>query len=173
MKSRPASSSATLVIQSSWGDLKVEVRCGAIIACALPFVEGEREAPRLLGAKLMVESPADRATLVASEQFIRQLFAGKKARRPRVELPPATAFVQSIWRALMDIPHGETRSYGELATIVGHAGAARAAGSACGANQIPLFVPCHRVLGSGGALGGFSSGLAWKPFLLRCEGVEL
>ena len=171
MKSAPVPSVATLVIGSSWGDLRVEVRNGAITACSLPYVETEREAPCLLRTKVVAENAADRAVLDAADQFIRRMFAGQKARRPRVQLPSATPFVRSVWQALLDIPHGETRSYGELAELVGHARAARAAGSACGANQIPLFVPCHRVLGRGGALGGFSSGLAWKPFLLRCEGV--
>lgn len=67
-----------------------------------------------------------------------------------------TAFQQRVWAALQAIPAGETRSYGDLATALGSS--ARAVGQANGANPIPIFIPCHRVLASGGALGGYSGG---------------
>jgi O-6-methylguanine DNA methyltransferase len=82
-----------------------------------------------------------------------------------------TPFQQQIWKALLQIPPGRTRTYGELAADAGHPGAARAVGSACGANPIPVLVPCHRVVPSGGGLGGFSGGLGWKETLLRREGA--
>jgi O-6-methylguanine DNA methyltransferase len=88
---------------------------------------------------------------------------------PPLDLSRGTAFQQRVWRALLKIPAGETRSYGEIAEAVGAPGAARAVGAACGANPIPVIVPCHRVLAAGKKLGGFSAGLKWKRLLLERE----
>jgi methylated-DNA-[protein]-cysteine S-methyltransferase len=90
---------------------------------------------------------------------------------PPLDLSRGTAFQQRVWRALLQIPAGETRSYGEIAEAVDAPGAARAVGAACGANPIPVIVPCHRVLAAGKKLGGFSAGLKWKQLLLEREGV--
>lgn len=90
---------------------------------------------------------------------------------PPLDLSAGTAFQRRVWAALRQIACGETRSYGELARLVGNAGAARAVGNACGANPIPVLIPCHRVLAARHRLGGFSSGLRWKRKLLRREGV--
>ncbi len=105
---------------------------------------------------------------------LRAALAGKSAGRlPPFDWRGATEFQQSIWRALLRIPTGRTSTYAELAAAAGHPRAVRAAGSACGANPIPVLVPCHRVVASGGKLGGFSGGLDWKRRLLAREGVEL
>jgi methylated-DNA-[protein]-cysteine S-methyltransferase len=74
-------------------------------------------------------------------------------------------------RAIARIPYGQTRSYTEIATSAGNERAVRAAGTACGSNPIPIVVPCHRVLRSGGALGGYGGGLPMKEALLEMEGV--
>ncbi len=92
------------------------------------------------------------------------------------ELPPldvriGTEFQQRVWEELLRIPAGHSRSYGELARTLRKPGAARAVGSACGANPIPLLIPCHRVLAADGRLGGFSGGLEWKRRLLAVEGI--
>lgn len=79
-------------------------------------------------------------------------------------------FQRRVWEALRAIPFGETASYGEIARRIGAPKAARAVGAACGANAIALAVPCHRVLGAKGALGGFRWGLARKRDLLAREG---
>lgn len=89
-------------------------------------------------------------------------------------LPPldesGTAFQRAVWRALRAIPPGVTRTYAEVTRLVGRsAGAARAVGQACGANPIPVLTPCHRVVASGGRLGGFSGGRTWKRRLLALE----
>jgi methylated-DNA-[protein]-cysteine S-methyltransferase len=76
-----------------------------------------------------------------------------------------------VLHAIAAIPYGETRSYTEMATIAGNERAVRAAGTACGSNPVPLVVPCHRVLRSGGALGGYGGGLPMKQALLELEGV--
>jgi methylated-DNA-[protein]-cysteine S-methyltransferase len=80
-------------------------------------------------------------------------------------------FRRKVLRAIARIPYGQTRSYTQMATSAGNERAVRAAGSACGTNPIPLVVPCHRVLRSGGALGGYGGGLPMKEELLRLEGV--
>jgi methylated-DNA-[protein]-cysteine S-methyltransferase len=81
---------------------------------------------------------------------------------------PGTAFQRRVWRALEDIPSGQTRSYGELARLLGSS--ARAVGRACAANPVCLIVPCHRVVGADGALTGFAFGEAIKRRLLEHEG---
>jgi O-6-methylguanine DNA methyltransferase len=80
-----------------------------------------------------------------------------------------TPFQLAVWRALTTIPYGETRAYQEIAYVIGHPRAARAVGSANGANRIPLMVPCHRVIESNGGLGGFGQGLDAKRALLAFE----
>jgi O-6-methylguanine DNA methyltransferase len=94
--------------------------------------------------------------------------------KPAAALPPldlrsGTAFQQQIWCALQKIRTGKTATYSEVAASVRRPKAARATGSACGANPIPLLIPCHRVLAAGGKLGGFSGGLDWKRKLLQRE----
>jgi methylated-DNA-[protein]-cysteine S-methyltransferase len=80
-------------------------------------------------------------------------------------------FRQRVLRAINRIPYGQTRSYTEMARKAGNERAVRAAGSACGSNPIPLVVPCHRVLRTSGALGGYGGGLPMKHGLLELEGV--
>jgi methylated-DNA-[protein]-cysteine S-methyltransferase len=80
-----------------------------------------------------------------------------------------TDFQQRVWSALLEIPYGETRSYGELAHQVGRPGAARAVGMANGHNPIAIIVPCHRVIGASGALTGYGGGLPRKRALLQLE----
>jgi O-6-methylguanine DNA methyltransferase len=87
-------------------------------------------------------------------------------------LSGATPFQAKVWAALRRIPAGGTQSYGQVAATVGAPKAARAVGGACGANPVPLLIPCHRVLASGGGLGGFSGGRRWKRKLLGVEKCE-
>ncbi len=80
-------------------------------------------------------------------------------------------FRRRVLRAIARIPYGQTRSYTEMAKRAGNERAMRAAGTACGSNPIPLVVPCHRVLRTSGALGGYGGGLPMKEGLLRLEGI--
>jgi methylated-DNA-[protein]-cysteine S-methyltransferase len=93
------------------------------------------------------------------------------------KLPPlvltGTEFQKSVWREMLKIPFGKTKSYGEVAKAIGRPKAVRAVGGACGANSIPVLVPCHRVLAANNKIGGFGSGLGWKCKLLELEGVDL
>jgi len=86
-----------------------------------------------------------------------------------LDLGNATPFRRSVWSALLEIPYGETVSYGELAGRLGLPAAARAVGAANGSNPISIIVPCHRVIGSNGALTGYAGGLDRKRYLLRHE----
>ena len=96
-------------------------------------------------------------------------FAGQ---RRCFDLPLAaqgTPFQHTVWQALADIPYGEVRSYGDIALTIGKPTAVRAVGSANGRNPLPIVVPCHRVIGSNGALTGFAGGLPAKKLLLQLE----
>lgn len=107
-------------------------------------------------------------------QALKSALAGKKPRRlPPLDLSAGTPFQQQVWRQLGSIPPGRTLSYSQVAGGIGRPKAARAVGGACGANPVPILVPCHRVLAAGGRLGGFSGGLHWKRCLLAREGVRL
>ena len=87
--------------------------------------------------------------------------------------PAGTDFQRRVWFAMAEIPYGQTRTYGELAKTTGSV--ARAVGGACGKNPIPIILPCHRVMGSGGKLTGFSGGAGAesKAYLLRLEGAMI
>jgi methylated-DNA-[protein]-cysteine S-methyltransferase len=105
---------------------------------------------------------------------LQQYAAGKPVYwRVPIDLSAGTDFQQSVWRALTKIPRGETRSYGWVAKQVGKPGASRAVGTACGANPVPVVVPCHRVIASDGSIGGFGGGLPMKRRLLALEAVGL
>ncbi len=98
-----------------------------------------------------------------------EYFAGV---REKFDLPLAlegTDFQRQVWRALVAIPYGETRSYGELAAELGRPGASRAVGRANATNPIPIVIPCHRVIGADGSLTGFGGGLPAKRRLLELE----
>ena len=93
------------------------------------------------------------------------------------QLPPLalnghTAFRRKVWGEMQRIPLGRTVSYADLASRIGQPNAARAVGGACGANPIPLIIPCHRVLAARQKLGGFSGGLEWKRKLLTIENLS-
>lgn len=92
---------------------------------------------------------------------------------PPLDISCGTEFQQAVWKALLSIRCGETRTYGELARDLGNPGASRAVGAACGANPIPVIIPCHRVLAANHKIGGFSGGMEWKYRLLAIEGVLL
>jgi methylated-DNA-[protein]-cysteine S-methyltransferase len=110
----------------------------------------------------------------AGRTLLRELglyLSGKPVKFTVPIAPEGTAFRKRIWRAMRAIRWGKTATYGQLARRAGSPRAARAAGSACGANRIVIINPCHRVVASNG-IGGFGSGLAWKRRLLQLEGHE-
>lgn len=100
-----------------------------------------------------------------------EYFAGTRRAFEQPIRPEGTEFQRLVWRELLAIPFGATRTYGELASALDRPGASRAVGAANGANPIPILVPCHRVVAAGGGLGGYSAGLERKRRLLELEGV--
>ena len=118
----------------------------------------------------MVEDP-DHPILVETERQLRAYFAGR-LRTFTVPLDfTGTTFQKNVWAALLTIPFGETRSYAEIARQIGKPAAVRAVGAANGRNPISIIAPCHRVIGSSGALTGFAGGLMAKQRLLEMERV--
>ncbi|HEX8616434.1 MAG TPA: methylated-DNA--[protein]-cysteine S-methyltransferase [Thermoanaerobaculia bacterium] len=104
---------------------------------------------------------------------LREYFAGTRKTFDIELAPKGTPFQLDVWKALCDIPYGETITYAELARRIGRPNAVRAVGAANGANPIPVIVPCHRVIGSNGTLTGYGGGIAHKQFLLALEGRRL
>lgn len=100
-----------------------------------------------------------------------EYFAGERRRFDLTLAPRGTEFQRRVWRALREIPYGQTISYGELARRIGNPSASRAVGLANGANPLPIIVPCHRVIGADGSLTGFGGGLPIKRKLLALEGA--
>ena len=116
-----------------------------------------------------LEEKADHPVLVETERQLGEYFAGE---RRAFDVPlsfAGTDFQKRVWAALLAIPFGETRSYGEIADQLGAPGASRAVGAANGRNPISIIAPCHRVVGSNGKLTGFAGGLEAKAFLLDLE----
>jgi methylated-DNA-[protein]-cysteine S-methyltransferase len=107
----------------------------------------------------------------ATTALARALQGQKPETLPPLDCASGTEFQRRVWRVLRKIRPGQTCSYAEVAREVGNPKAVRAVGGACGANPIPVFVPCHRVLAANHRLGGFSGGLDWKRTLLAREGV--
>lgn len=124
---------------------------------------------RLPGEK---EPAGERATTPILKKAATQISEYLAGRRMEVNIPIAldgTEFAMKVWKEMSAIPYGEVRTYGELAQVVGPPGAARAVGQACNRNPIPIIVPCHRVVGTGGKLTGYAGGLALKERLLELE----
>lgn len=100
---------------------------------------------------------------------LQEYFAGTRRAFDLPLAPSGTPFQRDVWNALLDIPYGETRSYGEVARRIGRPKAVRAVGAANGANPLPVVVPCHRVIGADGSLTGYGGGIARKRKLLALE----
>ena len=149
----------TIAIQTRLGVMRVTYAPDGLIRLELG-----RHSRRTSGAKPV---PA----FVA--RFSRQLQAYARGRcvpwRVPLALTTGTPVQRKVWRALRAIPHGKTRSYTWVARKIGRPRAVRAVGAACGANPVPIVIPCHRVVRADGSLGGFSAGLSWKRRLLRLE----
>lgn len=110
--------------------------------------------------------------LVETERQLDEYFAGKR-KKFSVKLDfVGTEFQNKVWQALLAIPFGQTKTYGQIAKELGNAKAMRAVGAANGKNPISIIAPCHRVIGSTGKLTGFAGGLKAKAHLLELEGVR-
>lgn len=128
----------------------------------------ENDDPRRVRLGEVVEDN-EKPVLLETERQLNEYFVGK---RDRFDIPldfQGTEFQRSVWQQLLEIPFGETRSYGQLAEKLGNVNACRAVGAANGKNPIAIIAPCHRVIGSTGKLTGFAGGLEAKAHLLDLE----
>lgn len=155
-------SRASLIFDSPIGPIGVTAVDDAVVRLELgppPAAAGGSAAARALCRRVRAEL---------------QAYLAGRLRAFTVPLRPVGSdFQQRAWQALCAIPYGATASYGAIATALGDPGLSRAVGAACGANPIPLIIPCHRVTASGGGLGGFAYGPAVKRWLLDLESPQL
>jgi methylated-DNA-[protein]-cysteine S-methyltransferase len=134
------------------------------------WFDAQRHHPGAIDAPLL-RADAD-AVLAQTAALLADYFAGRPLPTELHGLPLApqgTDFQQAVWRALRQIPSGQSRSYGELAAALGRNEGARAVGAAVGRNPISVLVPCHRVLGADGSLTGYAGGVERKQALLALE----
>ena len=140
--------------------------------CAVSLADSDAELERFLRGEFpAAELARDDAGLAAwLAELVRQVDGG-----PHADLPidvRATAFQRRVWEELRKIPRGETRTYAELAEAIGEPTAARAVARACATNPAAVVIPCHRVVGSDGALRGYRWGVRRKKALLAAEQRE-
>ncbi len=156
-----------LAVPSPIGTLVIEASDDALVSLRLPAPGNGRGVPTLDA----IDGNGHRNPLGDAAAQLEEYFAG---RRRRFDLPfvlSGTPFQCDVWRSLADIPYGTTVSYAELAEMVGRPTAFRAVGQANGSNPLPIVLPCHRVVASGGGIGGYGGGLPVKRKLLSLEGA--
>jgi len=146
-------------ISTSWGDIVVQLQDGKVVGCTLPYLADEPAVPFSVSNR----------SRNAVGKFISDTFHGRPASVPPIGELKGSAFQKKVWLALTKITAGETKSYSTVAVAIGKPRACRAVANACGRNPVPLFIPCHRVIGSDGKLHGFSAGTPWKRLLLSIE----
>ena len=130
----------------------------------------------VVSVRLTSESPPENLSDSTMHPVISQLqeyFSGIRKDFDLTLAPKGTPFQKLVWRELMNIPYGQTRTYGEIAAAIKKPGAARAVGMACNKNPIWLLIPCHRVVGKSGSLTGYAGGLPMKHALLELEQAYL
>ena len=153
-----------ITVPSPLGALRLCAREGALVGV---YFEGHRPPPRFAPDAL---ARVDEPVLVQARAELAEYLAGA---RTRFEVPIAiehgTPFERAVWSALTTIPHGERISYAELARRIDRPRAVRAVGAANGRNPLSIVLPCHRVVGAGGALTGYAGGLERKAWLLDHE----
>ena len=170
-RGREADCIVTTTVASPIGPLLIGATAKAI--CLLEFDSGrsrERQLARLERRFQCPILPGDNEHLERLKGELSEYFAGN-LRRFAVPLSyPGTPFQMAVWNRLRRIPYGQTVSYEQVATDIGHPGAQRAVGTANGSNRIAIVVPCHRVVNKNGGLGGYGGELWRKKFLLELEG---
>jgi len=146
-------------LESPIGMLHLYARGDALVAVELP------NRPQPSGV------PGAHSVLAAAAAQLREYFAGARTRFELPLAPEGTSFQRRVWTQLLAIPYGTTCSYADVARAIGRPTACRAVGAANGKNPIAIIVPCHRVIGAGGALTGYGGGLPTKRWLLQKEGT--
>ena len=151
----------TTTLKSPVGLLRLYATEGALTGI---YLENHKGAPELTASER-----GDLPVLLAARRQLEEYFAGERVSFELPLEPEGTPFQQTVWKALREIPLGDTWSYAQLARHVGRAGAARAVGSANGKNPLSIVVPCHRVVGTDGKLTGYAGGVNAKRWLLEHE----
>jgi methylated-DNA-[protein]-cysteine S-methyltransferase len=151
------------LIDSPVGELKLVASDKGLVA-----ILWENDSPRRVRLSELVEDE-HHPVLVETERQLEEYFAGKRKAFSVALDMRGTRFQKDVWEALLAIPFGETRSYGQLANQLGNPRATRAVGAANGRNPVSIIVPCHRVIGASGKLTGFAGGLDAKARLLGLE----
>jgi methylated-DNA-[protein]-cysteine S-methyltransferase len=160
-------------VESPFGDLLVATTKRGLVQVAFPeqAVEDVLDRLALRVSPRIVRAPA---ALDPVRRELEQYFAGRRRTFDfKLDWSLIGPFAGRVLRATAEIPYGRTLSYAEVATDAGSPLGSRAAGNALGSNPIPIVIPCHRVVRSGGALGGYGGGLEKKRWLLGLEGVSL
>ena len=164
MKIRMTEELATTRLQTPIGQLRLVANQEGLVAVLFPV--DPQELPVLQGT-----APA-RAHLSEAGTALEEYFAGRRTSFDGLKLSAnGTEFQRQVWGALSRIPFGETATYAGMARRIGRPSAVRAVGLANGQNPLPIIVPCHRVIGSNGALTGFAGGIPAKKWLLEFEGA--
>jgi O-6-methylguanine DNA methyltransferase len=170
MKSYQPTPTQWMPIPTPDGEFTARYSSRGLCGLEFPLVRNQRKK----GAVTARPTALVRRLHAATSKALRLALAGRPLKAlPPIDLSSGTEFQQRVWHTLRKIPRGRTWSYAQVAQAIADPKAVRAVGGACGANPIPVFVPCHRVVAANGGLGGFSSGLNWKRTLLRREGVTL
>lgn len=162
-----------IFMDSPVGSLRIVEAGGFIKEISLADVPGarlNRDGKIIKMVETFTQAVTEKTALLEdAERQLKEYFAGVRKKFDLPLKPDGTAFFQSVWKALMDIPYGETRTYGDIAAAVGKPKAARAVGMANHHNPIMIVIPCHRVIGSNGQLVGYAGGLDIKRRLLSLE----
>jgi methylated-DNA-[protein]-cysteine S-methyltransferase len=161
-------------MDSPIGRIRIYVSPRGLVGVDLPGKE-ECDPHALVGdeeSDLDVAPRGDARTGAVKEQLT-EYFKGKRKRFQLPLAPHGGEFDSKVWARVATIPYGATATYGDVARDIGHPTAFRAVGAANGRNPIPIVIPCHRVIGSGGRITGFGGGLPLKVKLLAAEGLEL
>ena len=111
--------------------------------------------------------------LLQAERELQEYFAGRRREFSVPLCMHGTEFQKSVWQIVAEIPYGETATYKDIAVKLGMEKSCRAVGMANNRNPLPIFIPCHRVIGTGGSLKGYAGGVAAKQFLLELEGNDV
>lgn len=154
---------ACKMIESPVGKLKLVASDKGLVA-----ILWDHDPPRRVRLSELVANE-QHPVLDETERQLGEYFARKRKKFSVVLDMRGTRFQKGVWEALLAIPFGKTRSYGQLAKQLGNPRATRAVGAANGRNPVSIIVPCHRVIGSSGKLTGFAGGLEAKAHLLRLE----
>lgn len=162
---QPSAASQFLLVQSPMGLLRLEATDNGLVA--MDWVRAADASP----------AQGKGAGAAAFLRLGARWLAAYFKRHAPLPLPPlsltGTEFQKAVWNLLAALPAGQITTYGEIAHMLDNPGACRAVGQAVGANPLPIFIPCHRVLAANGQLGGFSSGLPRKRWLLAHEKIEV